>query len=73
MAQTLALFASPADRSLTVLCWWAFVSSRQDKKDRVNPDGTEYAVEHGGKGNFDGLKIVSAGAAINWQLQQSFK
>jgi hypothetical protein len=21
----------------------------QDKKDRINPDGTEYGVEHGGK------------------------
>ncbi len=48
-------------------------SCEQDTKDRVDPDGTEYAVEHGGKGNFDGLKIVSAGAAKNWQMQQSWQ
>ena len=35
---------------------------------------TEEDVAGGhGKGNFDGLKVVSAGAAKNWQLQQSLK
>ena len=32
-------------------------------KDRIPEDGTEFAVEHGGKGQFEGLRILSAGAA----------
>ena len=43
-----------------------------DKKDRVKMDGVdgvEYGVEHSGKGEFMGLRIVSDGAARNAGIQ----
>ena len=66
---SLLAFRVGKTRRLRALTGCAVRSKRGGKsggtasKDRIPEDGVEFAVEHGGKGQFEGLRILSAGAA----------
>ena len=44
-------------------------SGTADGKKRMPKEGKEYGIEHGGAGEFAGIRIISEGAARNAGLQ----